>query len=125
MHRPSAAAVTVMIAIAATASASAATFKDVKECGPATRWCHGVFDKHGRLFLDLAGFGLNGSYRLCVTPPEARERCKSFGLQPNATGASASSVRFTSHFPHRRHGRYHARWIYDGRQLGRVLAFSA
>jgi hypothetical protein len=119
---------TIAAAIALTLaapSAAPAAAKGVNACGPGNRWCHGILDKHGRLFLDLAGFGLKGSYRLCVTPPEARERCKSFGLQPNATGASASSVRFTSHFPHRRHGRYHARWIYDGRQLGRALAFSA
>ncbi|MCW3004752.1 MAG: hypothetical protein JWQ20_4050 [Conexibacter sp.] len=114
----------VAIAIAAVPAVPAAA-KDVNECAPATRWCHGVFDKHGRLFLDLAGFGLKGSYRLCVTPPKARERCKSFGLRRNATGAYDSSVRFTSNFPHRRHGRYRARWLYDGRQLGRILSFSA
>jgi hypothetical protein len=102
----------------------ASAAKNVVQCGPGNRWCITVLDKHGRIFFDIAGFDMKGSYRLCVTPPKAAERCKTFGLRANATGAHASSVRFTTNFPHRRKGRYRVRWIYDGRQVGRAITFS-
>jgi hypothetical protein len=95
------------------------------QCAAGNRWCTFVLDKHGRIFFDIAGFGLKGRYQVCVTPPAAQERCKTFRLLPNPTGANGSSVRFTTNFPHRRHGRYRVRWRYAGHQLGKVLAFSA
>jgi hypothetical protein len=93
------------------------------QCGPNDRWCNGTFIKHGQRFLDITGFELRGRYRVCVTPPGARERCKTFTLVRNGTGANASSIRFTKHFPHARSGRYRVRWIHDGQQLGRTLTF--
>jgi hypothetical protein len=106
--------------------AAEANTRDVNECGPKNRWCHGVFNKHGRVFLDIAGFDFTGRYRVCVLPPRAdRESCRRFGLRPNGTGANASSVRFTRNFPHARHGRYRVRWFYEGRQVGRRLTFTA
>lgn len=92
-------------------------------CGPGERWCVAVFNKHGRRTLNITGFDLRGPYRVCVTPPGAHERCKTFTLVRNGAGAYSSDVRLTNHFPHARHGRYLARWIYQGKQLGRTLAF--
>jgi hypothetical protein len=110
---------------AAAAFASSAAAELPHQCAAENRWCAGVFDQHGRRVFKLAGFGMHGRYRLCVTPPGAGERCRSFALVPNPTGAGASTVSFAGHFPHARPGRYHVRWVYDDRQLGRTLAFTA
>jgi hypothetical protein len=121
-----AAGVVALTAVLLAPAAEAARTKDVNQCAADNRWCHGVLNKNGRVFLDFAGFGLKGRYRVCVRPPaSARERCRVFKLKPNGTGANASSVRFTRNFPHRRHGRYTVRWIYGGRQVGRALTFTA
>lgn len=117
------AAVGVAGAVFTAAAASPASAAEPFQCGPNDRWCTGTFIKHGQRFLDITGFDLQGRYRVCVTPPGARERCKAFTLVPNGTGANASSIRFTKHFPHARPGRYRVRWVYDGRQLGRTLTF--
>lgn len=103
---------------------SPARAADPFKCASDNRWCVGAFLKHGRRFLDITGFDMKGRYRVCVTPPGAQERCKAFTLVRNAGGANASSVRFTKHFPHARHGRYAVRWTYEGRQVGPVLRFS-
>lgn len=121
-----AAAAAALAALALVPAAAAAPIPGPNEtiqCGPDERWCSGAFLKHGRRFLDLSGWDLRGRYRLCVTPPRARERCKAFPLRPTDTGAHGSSIAFARHFPHARSGRYRVRWIYGGRQLGRVLAF--
>lgn len=96
---------------------------DPFKCASDDNWCVGAFLRSDRRFLDVFGFDMKGRYQLCVTPPRARERCKSFTLVRNASGARASSVRFTKHFPHARHGRYAARWLYHGKQVGPVLRF--
>jgi hypothetical protein len=116
------AAVVAMLLVAVTtpaAPAAAAT-----QCGDGNHWCVGAERKHNRLFLIFAGFGYHGSYRVCVTPPKAKEVCRTFGLVPNGTGANASSVLFTKHFPHARKGQYHVRWIYAGKQVGKSMAFT-
>jgi hypothetical protein len=114
-----------LIAVAALTGVapSPASAAEPFQCGPNDRWCNGTFIKHGQRFLDITGFEMQGRYRVCVTSPGARERCKAFTLVPNGTGANASSIRFTKHFPHARPGRYRVRWVYDGRQLGRTLTF--
>jgi hypothetical protein len=124
--RPAAAGLVVAAVLAASAFAppSVRAADDPHQCGPQSRWCIGALRKHGKRVLEIAGFDLRGRYRVCVTPPAAHERCRTFTLTPNGTGAYGSSVSFTRHFPHRRHGRYRVRWVYDGAQLGRVLSFS-
>jgi hypothetical protein len=129
--RPPRAAVGVLATLALLLGAGAtvpprapAAGNDPHQCGPQERWCIGALRKHGRRFLEIAGFELRGRYAVCVTPPGALEGCHRFTLTPNGAGAHASSVSFTGHFPHRRAGRYRVRWIYDGAQLGRVLRFS-
>jgi hypothetical protein len=120
------AAVCALAATVATPHAGAATKPGPGEaisCGPGDRWCVAVFNKRGRRTLNITGWDLRGFYQVCVTPPGARERCKAFTLVRTATGAYGSDVRLTKHFPHARHGRYAARWIYQGRQLGRTLSF--
>jgi hypothetical protein len=92
-------------------------------CGPGERWCVAVFNNTGRRTLAISGLDLRGSYRVCVTAPRAHERCKAFTLVPNGGGGRQSRVRLANHFPHARHGRYKARWIYQGKQLGRTLSF--
>jgi len=114
------------LALLAPAAALAAPIPSPGEaisCGPGERWCVAVFDKHGRRTLNITGWDLRGPYQVCVTPPGARERCKSFTLVRTTTGAYGSDVRLARHFPHARHGRYRARWIYQGKQLGRTLTF--
>jgi hypothetical protein len=91
-------------------------------CGPGERWCVAVFNSAGRRTLAVYGLDIRGPYRVCVTPPEAHERCKTFTLVPNGVGAE-SRIRLAEHFPHARRGRYKARWIYRGKQLGRTLSF--
>jgi len=111
---------TTLALIAAPAPARAA---DPFKCASDNHWCVGAFMKHERRFLDIGGFDMKGAYRVCVTPPGAAERCRSFKMVRNAGGAYASSIRFTKHFPHARRGRYAVRWIYDGHQVGPVLRF--
>jgi hypothetical protein len=113
------------LALASPTGARATAAPPPHQCAPANRWCNGVFLQHGRRVFKLAGFDLHGRYRLCVTPPEARERCHAFGLAPNGAGANASTVSFAGHFPHARPGRYRVRWIYGGDPLGHTLAFTA
>jgi hypothetical protein len=93
------------------------------QCAPGERWCTAVFNSAGHRSLTIYGFDVRGRYRVCVTPPKAHERCKSFTLVPNSGGGAESRVRFAQHFPHARHGRYKARWTYQGKQLGRALTF--
>ena len=125
--RRAAAALAVVAGLAMTAAPSAQAFipgpGEAISCGPGERWCVAVFNMSGRRTLNITGWDLRGRYRVCVTPPRARERCKAFTLVRSATGAYGSNVRLARHFPHRRHGRYRARWIYDGKQIGRTLAF--
>jgi hypothetical protein len=92
-------------------------------CGPGERWCVAVFNSAGRRTLAIYGLDIKGPYRVCVTPPGAHERCRAFTLVPNGGGGHQSRVRLADHFPHTRHGRYKARWIYQGKQLGRALSF--
>jgi hypothetical protein len=115
----------VLTAVAATLGLiAAAPAPATTQCGPDNHWCASAIRLHGRLFLTFAGFGYQGTYRVCVTPPKAREVCRTFGLVPNGTGANASSVLFTKHFPHARKGRYHARWLYADKQVGKSIAFT-
>jgi hypothetical protein len=93
------------------------------QCAPGERWCIAVFDSAGRRTLAIYGFDVRGPYRVCVTPPRAHERCKAFTLVPNSGGGAESRIRLANHFPHARHGRYKARWLYQGKQLGRTLSF--
>ena len=118
------AAAALAATVAPPAAAGAAAAPLPHQCAPENRWCDGVFLERGKRVFKLAGFDLHGRYRLCVTPPGARERCLGFGLTPNATGANASTVSFTGHFPHARSGRYRVRWVYADHQLGRTLAFT-
>jgi hypothetical protein len=106
-------------------AAAAPAKKGTLKCGPKNRWCVAILERHGRLFFEVFDFDHQGKYQLCVTPPKARERCKTFKLIANGTGANASSIRFTNNFPHQRHGRYKVRWVIDGSQLGPTLTFSA
>jgi hypothetical protein len=108
-----------------TSSAAAAKSPGTVVCGPKDRWCISVIDKTGRWFFDIYHFDYRGKYQVCVTPPEAGERCKTFTLLRNGLGAYASSIRFTNHFPHRRHGHYKVRWLIERKQLGKSLTFSA
>lgn len=96
---------------------------DPFQCASDNRWCVGAFVRDHRRFLDVFGFHMKGRYQVCVTPPRGREGCKSFTLVRNASGAHASSIRFTHHFPHARRGTYAVRWVYDGKQVGPVLRF--
>jgi hypothetical protein len=113
-------------ALGAGAGAASAANGDRVQCAPEDAWCIAVFHKTDhRIHLELAGFQVSGRYRLCVTPPKRSETCRSFTLRPQGNGANISSVIFTRNFPHATHGRYHVRWIYGGRQLGRTLAFRA
>ena len=115
----------VAIAVApASIAAAAATAASDTQCASGNHWCTAILRDHGKVALAFAGFGLTGSYDLCVTPPKAKERCKTFGLRPNATGASSSTVQFARNFPHARKGRYHARWLYAGKQVGKSMAFT-
>ncbi len=93
------------------------------QCAPGERWCIAVFNSAGRRTLAIFGFQPRGPYRVCVTPPRGRERCKGFKLVVNGHGGAESRVRLARHFPHKVHGRYKARWIYHGKQLGRTLTF--
>lgn len=93
------------------------------QCAPGERWCIAVLDSAGRRTLAIFGFDVRGPYQVCVTPPKAHERCRTFTLVPNSGGGAESRVRLAEHFPHARHGRYKARWIYHGKQLGRTLTF--
>lgn len=111
-------------AIAAPAPPPAHAAQDPHQCDAAMKWCVGAFMKHGRRFLDVAILDETGRYRVCVTPPRAKARCKSFTLVKIATGAGFSSVAFTKHFPHARRGRYAVRWTYEGHQVGPVLRFT-
>jgi hypothetical protein len=118
------AALAVTLPGAALAAApSPARAADPYKCDADMRWCVGAFIKHGRRFLDIGIMDRTGRYRVCVTPPRGRERCKSFTLVKIATGAGSSSVAFTNHFPHARRGRYAARWIFGGKQVGPVIRF--
>lgn len=92
-------------------------------CGPGERWCVAVLNSAGHRTLAVSGLDIRGPYRVCVTPPKARERCKTFTLVPNGGGGYQSRIRLAEHFPHARHGRYKARWLYQGKQLGRTLSF--
>jgi hypothetical protein len=92
-------------------------------CGPGERWCVAVLNSAGRRTLAIYGLDIEGPYRVCVTAPGSRELCKAFTLVPNGGGGHQSRVRLAEHFPHARHGRYKARWIYHGKQLGRTLTF--
>jgi hypothetical protein len=125
-HAPATAVLACALAVAVPSPATA-TIKpgpgEAISCGPGQRWCVAVFDKRGRRTLNVTGFDLRGSYQVCVTPPGAHERCKSFTLVRKPAGAYGSDVRLTKHFPHARHGHYQARWIYQGKQLGRTLSF--
>ncbi|HMJ37641.1 MAG TPA: hypothetical protein VK501_27290 [Baekduia sp.] len=123
--RAGVAALALALAFVSLPAADASAAKLPFQCATANRWCTFVLSKSGRIHFDIAGFDLQNRYRVCVTPPSAKERCKTFGLRPNPTGANSSSVRFTTNFPHARHGRYRVRWVYEGRQLGKVLSFSA
>ena len=120
----------VLVALVATASAATAAHGAPKpgpgeaiQCAPGERWCIAVFVSAGRRTLAIYGFDVRGPYRVCVTAPEARERCKPFTLVPNSGGGAESRIRLANHFPHGRRGHYKARWIYHGRQLGRTLSF--
>lgn len=127
MRRRAAALVVLACALAAVPVVHAATLKpgpgEAISCGPGERWCVAVFNKRGRRTLNITGLSLRGRYSVCVTPPGFHERCRTFTLVRGGTGAYTSDVRFADHFPHARHGRYEARWIYQGKQLGRTLAF--
>jgi hypothetical protein len=115
------AAMLAMVVAPATVATAAASDT---QCAPGNRWCTAILRHHGRVALAFAGFGYTGTYDLCVTPPKAKERCRTFGLQHNATGASSSTVQFARHFPHARKGRYHVRWLYGGKQVGKSMAFT-
>jgi hypothetical protein len=93
------------------------------QCAPGERWCIAVLDSAHRRTLAIYGFDVRGRYQVCVTPPKAHERCHAFTLVTNSGGGAESRVRFADHFPHARHGHYKARWIYQGKQLGRTLSF--
>jgi hypothetical protein len=122
---PRLAALVAAVAVLA-ALPSAARAADPHQCGPDNRWCIGALVKGGKRFLEISGFDLRGDYRVCVRAPGAgRERCRTFALRRNGAGAYGSSVAFARHFAHARTGTYRVRWIYDGKQLGRTLAFRA
>jgi hypothetical protein len=121
--RRATAAAAALLALVLLVPTAARANNDDLQCGPGDRWCIGAFMKHGRRFLDVGGFEMKGTYQVCVAPPGAKETCRTFTLVRNGTGAMVSSVRFTKHFPHARHGRYAVRWLYHDAQLGRVLHF--
>ena len=115
------------LAVAAVLFALASPAKAVPpeaQCAPANHWCIAVLRHHATVVFAFAGFGYTGTYQVCVTPPKAKERCKTFGLRPNGTGANASSVQFAKNFPHRRHGRYRVRWLYADKQVGKSMTFT-
>lgn len=117
-----------LIALAATLAPTAAAAPkpgpgEAIFCGPAEQWCVAVLNSAGRRTLAIYGLDIRGPYRVCVTAPKSKERCHSFKLVPNGGGGHQSRVRFAEHFPHARHGHYKARWIYQGKQLGRTLSF--
>jgi opacity protein-like surface antigen len=112
------------IAVAPAGIAAAAASPSDTQCASGNHWCTAILRHHGKVALAFAGFGLTGTYDLCVTPPKAKETCHTFGLQPNATGASSSAVQFAKHFPHAHKGRYHVRWIYADKQVGKSMAFT-
>jgi hypothetical protein len=123
--RRAAAALLALVALLVPAAAAAPIPGpgEAIQCTPGERWCIAVFNSSGRRTLALYGFDVSGRYKVCVKPPGARERCKAFTLVRNAVGGHESRVRLTRHFPHRVRGRYQARWIYHGKQLGRTLRF--
>jgi hypothetical protein len=123
-----AAALLALLAVAAAPGGAGATPipgpGEAIQCAPGERWCIAVFNSGGRRTLAIYGWVVRGRYRVCVTPPRSRrERCKSFTLVVNGHGGAESRVRLARHFPHGRHGTYRARWIYQGKQLGRTLSF--
>jgi hypothetical protein len=76
----------------------------------------------------LFGFGIGlrravASYQLCIRAPSGIERCRQFPLSaPNATGVRTSAVVCPQD---EGAGRYFARWVIGGRQIGVTLPFTA
>lgn len=79
-------------------------------CSQSGDVCYGIVRRSGALYLELTTFEKYFStYRLCVTPPGARERCRRYAVRRQGR-LYGSIVRWYGNFPMRRRGVYRVAW---------------
>jgi hypothetical protein len=79
-------------------------------CSPSGDLCYGIVRRSGAIYLELTTFEKYFStYRLCVTPPGARERCRRYAVRRQGR-LYGSIVRWRGNFPMTRAGVYRVAW---------------
>lgn len=94
-------------------------------CGDTGDFCQGVEPNEPHITLGFHAFSFRGKYKLCVRYARggAVYSCHQFRLRRESHGIYGSDVLFQRYFPHRRHGRYFAKWSQGGFQIGYTIWF--
>lgn len=112
----------LVLALLMAATAQAAV-KDA-HCSPSGDYCEGVLQNKPRITLGIHTFSFRGRYRLCVRYATDRDyTCRRFRLRAEDQNIYGSDVRWQDYFPHRRRGRYFAKWFNTGSMIGRIVWF--
>jgi hypothetical protein len=92
-------------------------------CSPSGDLCTGVFERDGRIKLQIHTFSLRGHYHLCVRQPNHDVRCHRFRLERHGK-IYKDVVDWARNFPHGQSGHYRVRWFKLYNHLGPALQFS-
>lgn len=130
-HASAAAAIVSILAVAFLIAAGHAAAEDVPHvkneidgyCSSRDRHCTAVAKDDGKLYLVYLTKRSVEKYRLCVTSPTGRERCKRYPVNVAAGDHRGSVVPFRSEYPHKRNGTYRVAWRRSGNRIGPVLRF--
>jgi hypothetical protein len=79
-------------------------------CSQSGDLCYGITRRTGALYLELTTFEKYfATYRLCIRPPDARERCRRYPVRRQGR-LYGSIVRWYGNFPISRPGVYRVAW---------------
>jgi hypothetical protein len=94
-------------------------------CSASGDFCTSVQSRAGDHVLRIGGFPFRGSYRLCVTGPDAGSDCGTFPFRRGRFDIYSSDVSWRDNFPSRGSGDYSVHWELDPQTpLGPDLFFA-
>ena len=94
-------------------------------CSVTGDFCTSVQSRGGDHVMRIGGFPFRGSYRLCVTGPDAGSDCHTFSFRRGRFDIYSSDVSWRSNFPFRGSGDYTVHWELDPQTpLGPDLFFA-
>lgn len=116
--------VLLTLVLYATAVAPAAAAVHNGYCSPTGDFCQGVKQNKPRVTLGIDTFSFRGRYQLCTRYVSEHDyACRTFRLRSEGNSLYGSNVRWQRYFPHARRGRYFAKWINAGYQIGPIIWF--